>query len=49
MKSRVNYQANKTPILRTLTDSQCQELVLAAEEVMFRSGVESIIPKPWKY
>lgn len=40
MKNRVNYKANKTPLLKTLTDSQCQELVLAAEEVMFRSGVE---------
>ncbi len=40
MKNRVNYKSNKTPSFKILTESQIRELVLAAEEVMFRSGVE---------
>lgn len=40
MKNRVNYRSNATPAMKVLTDSQCQELVLAAEEVLFRTGVE---------
>lgn len=40
MKNRVNYKANKTTKLNVLTESQCQEILLAAEEVMWRTGAE---------
>lgn len=40
MKNRVNYRANYTPTMKVLTDSQCQELVLASEEMLYRTGVE---------
>lgn len=40
MKNRVNYKANQTPTMKVLTDSQCAEIVLAAEEVLFRTGME---------
>lgn len=40
MKNRVNYKANKTPTMKVLTDSQCQEILFAAEEVLFRTGME---------
>lgn len=40
MKKRVNYQAYNTPMMKVMTDAQCAEIVAAAEEMMFRTGVE---------
>ncbi|MDL2253162.1 trimethylamine methyltransferase family protein [Ruminococcaceae bacterium OttesenSCG-928-I18] len=40
MKNRVNYKANNTVQFKALTESQCAELVMATEEVMWTTGVE---------
>lgn len=40
MKNRVNYRANGTTHLQVLSRTQCREIVMAAEEEMFRTGIE---------
>lgn len=40
MKNRVNYRVNNTTTMKVLTDSQCSEIIMAAEEEMFRTGIE---------
>ncbi|MDO4559592.1 MAG: trimethylamine methyltransferase family protein [bacterium] len=40
MKNRVNYQAYNTPMMKVMSDSQCAEIVAAAKEMMFRTGIE---------
>lgn len=40
MKNRVNYKVNETVSMQVLTPTQCREIVMAAEEEMFRTGVE---------
>ncbi len=40
MKTRTNYKANATTSMQVYTESQCRELVLAAEDVMWRTGTD---------
>ena len=37
---RANYQVNQTPLFRVLSDHQCEEIFLAALEVLERTGAE---------
>ncbi len=49
MKTRSNFKANASTRMQVYTESQCRELVLAAEEVMWRTGRIFTIPKPLKF
>lgn len=40
MTTRTNFKAYSTTMMNVFTDSQCQELVLAAEEAMWRTGTD---------
>jgi trimethylamine---corrinoid protein Co-methyltransferase len=40
LATRTNFKANQTSLLNILSDAQCQELVYAAEEAMWRTGTE---------
>ncbi|MBZ4686544.1 MAG: glycine betaine---corrinoid protein Co-methyltransferase [Clostridia bacterium] len=39
MRSRSNFKANASTMLSVLSDRQCEEIVMAAEEVLERTGV----------
>ncbi len=40
MKNRVNFRVNNTSAMKVLTGSQCAEIIMAAEEEMFHTGIE---------
>ena len=39
MPAKSNYVANTSPIFNVLSPDQCEEILLAAEEVLERTGV----------
>ena len=39
MRTRSNYKANASTMLSILSPSQCEEIFLAAQEVLERTGV----------
>ena len=42
---RTNYKANTGVRMRVFSEDQCRELVLAAEEAMWRTGTDFYDPE----
>lgn len=40
LKNRVNYSAYNTQTMKVMSDPQCAEIVAAAKEMMYRTGIE---------